>query len=125
MVRQLERDRLGQPPGRVDHAEQHVGDRAAAGLPEQPALQDRRNARVPRPGAEHAAVGEHHDRARVGGGNAFDQLQVRGRQVDVVPVGALGLAHAADEHERDVTGLRDRHRLGEQVLVLGRLVLRR
>ena len=51
VVRQLERDRLGQPAGRVDHAEQHVGDRAAAGLPEQPALQDRGNARVPRPGA--------------------------------------------------------------------------
>ena len=46
------------------------------------------------------------------------------RQVDPVPVGALGLAHAAHEDQRDVAGLRERHRLGQQVLVLGGLVLR-
>ena len=121
VVLEAERDRLGQPPRRVDPAEEHVGDRAAARLAKQPALDDRGHRGVPRGGAEHGPVGQDHDGARVSLRDLLDQRPVRVGQVDAVPVGALGLVHAADEDQRDVARLRERHRLGEQVPVLGRL----
>jgi hypothetical protein len=47
MVGQSQRDRLGEPARRVHPADEHIGDRATAGLAEQPTLDQRRHRRVP------------------------------------------------------------------------------
>ena len=102
-VLEAQRDRLGELRRRVDLAEQHVGGRAAAGLAEQPGLEDRGHA-VGEGQRDDAAVREHDDGVRVGREHRVEQRELVGRQVDVFAVVALGLeaGRQAEEHDGDV-----------------------
>ena len=97
-------------------AVQHVGDRAAAGLAEQPALEDRRHA-VGERQRDDAAVGEHDDGVRVDLEHRVEQFELHGGQVDVLAVVALGLGRGGqpEEHDGDVVQrCRERDGLGAQ-----------
>ena len=110
------RDALRQTSGRVDDAEQHVGDRAAAGLSEQPALDDRGRAVRPSGDPHDAAVGEHDGDAGVHREHRLQQLGLGGRQFEVVAVEALRLvlARQSEEDQHVGGGLRGGDGFGDQ-----------
>lgn len=84
-------DRLGEAPGRVHGAEQHVDHTPTTGLAAEPGLQDRRGPALPAVHGHHPAVGEHHHHPRVHRGHGVEHRELGGRQVDVGPVEALAL----------------------------------
>ena len=105
-VFQSHRDGLGQATGGVDRAVEHGGDRASAGLAEQPALNDRGHPVGERREAHNAAVGEHDDGARVDREHGVEQGELGGRKLEVVAVEALRLLGGGDPEEEhgDVGG---------------------
>ncbi len=117
-VGEAHRDRLGETARGVHGAVEHVGDRAAAGLAEQPALDDRGHPRREVRQAHDAAVREHDHRAGVRGDHRVGECELRGGQLDVIAVEALGLercGHAEEEQHGLRSGCRG-HRLGHELV---------
>ena len=98
------RDRLGELSGGIHVAVEHVGDRSAARLPEEPSLEDPRDAVGERQGHD-AAVGEDDDDVRVDRQDGVEELELHRGQVDVLAVVALGFfgGREAQEEHREVT----------------------
>jgi hypothetical protein len=122
-VLEPQRQRLCEPAARVGGAEQEVGDRAAAGLSRQPALEHGAGVPFPVRQPHRRAVGEHDDEPPVRAREPRQQRDLARRQVDVGPVEALGLVGAGQAEERHdgARALRQRDRLGgERVVVRGR-----
>ena len=114
---------LREAAARLRGAGQHVGDRAAARLAAEVALEDRGDPVAPRQ-LDRRAVGEHDDHVVVGRRERLDQRVVRRRQPEVRPVEALGLVRLGqpDEDDDGVAAAREGDGLVEQRRV-GRLVV--
>ena len=101
VVFQTQRDGLGEMAGRVDDAEQDVGDRTATGLAEKPSLHDRVNAVVPSLERDNPAVGEDHHGGGAAGRDGTDQLDLLVGQLQARSVEPLGLLPVAEPGEDD------------------------
>jgi hypothetical protein len=122
-VGQADRDRLREPPARLGHTRQDVGDRATGALPGEPALHDRGDAVGPVGHAHDRAVHEHDDHVRVCGEHGGEKPALVRRELDVGAVVALRLVRRRQpEHTDDGVGvLCVRHRLTEQRVVVRRV----
>ena len=122
VVLQTQRDGLGEMAGRVDDAEQDVGDRTATGLAEKPPLHDRVNAVMPPLERDNPAVGKDDHGGGAAGRDGTDQLDLLVGQLQGRAVEALGLLPVAEagEDDGDVRGAGDRHGLRAQRRVLRR-----
>ena len=118
-------DGLREFTGRGFVAEDHVGERRAAGLAQQPGLQDRLGAALPRQ-RDHGTVRQHDRHVRVRGGHGLKHLDLLGGDVQCGAVETFGLVGGgqAEEQQYDVGLLGGRHGLLGQCRVLRRVVQR-
>ena len=109
-----QRNRLGELAGRADLAEDHIGERRAAGLAEQPGFEDALGVLGPRGHGDHGAVGQHDHDVLVRGGDLFEQGDLLGGHVEGVAVEAFGFRgfRQAQEHEDNVGVLGGFHGFG-------------
>ena len=116
-VGQLEREGLGQLAGGVDLAEEHVGNRAAAGLPHHPRLQHGRRAVDPLAHGHGGAVVEDDHAVGLDGGHGLDQRHLLRGQVEVGAVVAFGFLEGrqGDVEQGHIGGLGRGHGLVDQV----------
>ena len=109
--------RLGELARGVHRTVEHIGDGAATGLAQQPALDDRGHA-VGEGQCHDPAVGQDDHDARVDLEHGIEHGQLLGRQVDMVAVEALRLLRSrqTEEQHRHVRRPGDADGLGPQLL---------
>ena len=90
VIADVQRNRLGELAGRADLAEDHIGERRATGLAEQPGFEDALGVLGPRGHGDHGAVGQHDHDVLVRGGDLFEQGDLLGGHVEGVAVEAFG-----------------------------------
>ena len=100
-VLQADRHRLREAAGRVGLAEEHVGDRAAAGLAAEPTFDQGLHSVLPRADRDHRSVGQYHHQPVCCGGDGIEHGQLVGREVDVGAVVPLGLVARWEAQEQD------------------------
>ena len=72
VIADVQRNRLGELAGRADLAEDHIGERRATGLAEQPGFEDALGVLGPRGHGDHGTVGQYDHDVLVRGGDLFE-----------------------------------------------------
>ena len=90
VIADVQRNRLGELAGRADLAEDHIGERRAAGLAEQTGFENALGVLGPRGHGDDGAVGQHDHDVLVRGGDLFEQGDLLGGHVEGVAVEAFG-----------------------------------
>lgn len=78
VIADVQRNRLGELAGRADLAEDHIGERRAAGLAEQTGFENALGVLGPRGHGDDGAVGQHDHDVLVRGGDLFEQGDLLG-----------------------------------------------
>ena len=114
VIADVQRNRLGELAGRADLAEDHIGERRAAGLAEQTGFENALGVLGPRGHGDDGAVGQHDHDVLVRGGDLFEQGDLLGGHVEGFAIEALGFRgfRQAQEHEDNVGVLGGFHGLG-------------
>ena len=97
----VQRNRLGELAGRADLAEDHIGERRATGLAEQPGFEDALGVLGPRGHGDDGAVGQHDHDVLVRGGDLFEQGDLLGGHVEGFAIEALDSKHPAHDYFAD------------------------